>query len=151
MIRASSGSPAPARRWWLLLLTAVVLMFVYRFFFDGNVTFKQSFAIVLWAFLIVAIVTIPLLLGTMALKGAWNEDPGTVIAANLTLVLDRASTPKPLYVLAKQLDLFGFWLVWLLASGFGVALRKPTGSALWGVAIPWLLLVAIGVGWAAIF
>jgi hypothetical protein len=134
-----------------LLVTAVVLMFVYRVFFDGEITFKQAFTIVTWSFLILSLVTIPLLLAAMAMKGAWNEDPGTVVAANLTLVLDRASTAKPLYALAKQLDLFGFWLIWLLATGFGVALRKPTGSALWGVAIPWLILVLIGVGWAAIF
>ena len=136
----------------VLLLTAVVLMFVYRLLLrPENVTFKQSFAIVLWAFLIVAIVTIPLLLGTMALKGAWNEDPGTVIAANLAPVLDRASTPKPLYVLAKQLDLFGFWLVWLLASGFRGRAAQAHGLGPVGRGHPGCCWSRSGVGWAAIF
>jgi hypothetical protein len=42
-------------------------------------------------------------------------------------------------------------MVFLLASGFAVASRKTTGSALWGVAIPWALIVLAKVGWAAIF
>lgn len=135
----------------LTLLTAVVLMFVYRFFFEGNVTFKQSFAIVTYAWLITALVTIPLFLGAMAMKGAWSDPPETVLAANATLLLDRASTPKPLYVLAQQLDLFRIWLVFLTATGFAVAIGKKTGAVHWGVTIPWLVLVLIGVGWAAMF
>jgi Yip1 domain len=143
-----SGTVAPPI---LLLVTALVLMFIYRFFFESSVTFKQAFAIVAWTSLIVAVVTIPLLMAAMALKGAWSEDPGTLIAANLTLALDRASTPKPLYVLAQQLDLFRLWLVWLLATGFAVAMGKRTGAVHWGVTIPWLILVLLAVGWAAIF
>lgn len=135
----------------ILLLCALVLMFVYRFFFEGNVTFKESLAIVTYAWLITALVTIPLFLGAMAMKGAWNDAPDTVLSANATLVMDRASTPKPLYVLAQQLDLFRIWLVFLMATGFAVALRKPTGAVHWGVTIPWLILVLLAVGWAAMF
>lgn len=135
----------------IMALTALVLMFIYRFFFEGEIGFKQSFAIVTWSWLVTALVTIPLFLGAMALKGAWSEPPETVLAANLTLVLDRASVPRALYVLAQQLDLFRIWLVWLMATGFAVALRKRTGDVHWGVTIPWLILVLIGVGWAAIF
>jgi hypothetical protein len=135
----------------ILLACALVLMFVYRFFFEGNVPFKQSVAIVTYAWLITALVTIPLFMGAMALKGAWSDPPDTILAANPTLVMDRASTPKPLYVLAQQLDLFRLWLVFLLATGFAVAIGKKTGAVHWGVTIPWLILVLIGVGWAAIF
>jgi hypothetical protein len=42
-------------------------------------------------------------------------------------------------------------MVFLLAVGFGVASRKSTGAAFWGVAIPWALLVLIKVGWSALF
>jgi hypothetical protein len=41
--------------------------------------------------------------------------------------------------------------VFLLASGFAVASRRTTVAALWGVAVPWLLIVLWKVGWAAIF
>jgi hypothetical protein len=42
-------------------------------------------------------------------------------------------------------------MVFLLAVGFGVASRKTTGSALWGVGICWAIIVLVKVGWAAIF
>jgi hypothetical protein len=135
----------------LLVLTALVLMFIYRFFFEGLVTFKQSLAIVTYAWLITAIVTVPLFLGAMAMKGGWNDPPDTILSANPTLLMDRASTPKPLYVLAQQVDLFRLWLVFLLATGFAVAVGKKTGAVHWGVTVPWLILVLIAVGWAAIF
>lgn len=135
----------------LLLLTALVLMFIYRFFFEGDVGFKQAFAVVLYAWLITALVSVPLFMGAMALKGAWSEPPETILAANLTLVLDRAATPKALYALAQQLDLFRLWLIWLMATGFAVAIRKRTGAVHWGVTIPWLILVLSAVGWAAMF
>ena len=134
-----------------LLLTALVLMFVYRFFYDGEVSFKQAFTVVAWSLALTALVTIPLMLGAMALKDAWNEEPGMVLSANPTLFMDRAATSKPVYALARSLDLFTFWLIFLLASGFAVILRKPTGSVHWGVTVPWLILVLIGVGAAAIF
>lgn len=135
----------------LLLSMTLVLWLVFRFFYGSDVTFKQALTICSWASLIVGVVTLPLILGVMALKDDWNADPRHVLAANATLFVDRAATAKPLYALAQQVDLFVLWLVFLLASGFAVAMRKPTGSALWGVLLPWALLVAIAVGWAAIF
>ena len=47
--------------------------------------------------------------------------------------------------------IFSLWMVFLLAVGFGVASRKTTGSALWGVAIPWILIVLGKVVWAVMF
>jgi hypothetical protein len=92
-----------------------------------------------------------LTLVVMGLKGDWNLNPQDVLQANLGLVLDKAETAKPLWALATSLDLFSFWMIFLLATGFAAASRKTTGSALWGVAIPWALMVAIKVGWAAVF
>ena len=39
----------------------------------------------------------------------------------------------------------------LLACGFGVASRKTTGSALWGVLVPFALIVLVKVGFSLIF
>ena len=117
----------------------------------ANVTFKQAFTIVTWAFLIVSLVTVPLWSRPMALKGDWNEDPATVARGQ------PHARPRPRHHVqaalrpGRAIDLFAFWLIWLLAAGFGVLIRKPTGSALWGVVIPWLIVVLIAVGWAAIF
>ena len=132
------------------LLTATVLMFIYRFFFASEVGFKQSLAIVAWCSFAVGLVTTPLMLLVFQLKGDWNLNPQDVLQANLGLLVDKASVAKPLWALLTSIDLFSFWTMFLLAAGFAVASRKTTGSALWGVAIPWAVLILIKVGWAAV-
>ena len=135
----------------MLLLTAAVLLFIYRFFYSSEVVFKQAFSIVTWTFFAVALLTTPLLLLVFQLKGDWNVNPQEAIQANLGLLLDKSEAAKPLWALLSSIDVFSMWTVFLLAVGFAVASRKTTASALWGVAIPWILIVLAKVGWAAIF
>ena len=134
-----------------LVVIAGVLMFIYRFFYSSEVTFRQAFAIVTWIFFAVSLVSTPLMLLVLQLKGDWNVNPQEVIQANLGLLLEKSSAAKPLWALLSSIDLFSLWMVFLLAVGFAVASRKTTGSAIWGVAIPWILIVLAKVGWAAIF
>jgi hypothetical protein len=134
-----------------LLVIAGALLFIYRFFYAAEVSFRQSFAIVTWVFFAVGLVTTPVTLAVMSLKGDWNINPQEAVQANLGLLLEKSSAAKPLWALLSSIDLFSLWMVFLLAVGFAVASRKPTGSALWGVAIPWILIVLAKVGWAAIF
>lgn len=135
----------------MLVVTAAVLMFVFRFFYSSETVFKQAFAIVSWVFFAVALVTTPLLLLVLQLKGDWNVNPQDAVQANLGLLLDKSTAAKPLWALFTSIDVFSLWMVFLLAVGFAVASRKKTSAALWGVAIPWLLIVLIKVGWAALF
>jgi Yip1 domain len=135
----------------ILLVTAAVLMFIFRFFYSGEVGFRQAFGIVTWTFFAVGLITTPLLLLVFQLKGDWNMNPQEAIQANLGALLDKSTAAKPLWALLTSIDLFSLWLVFLLAVGFGIASRKTTGSALWGVAIPWALIVLVKVGWAAMF
>ena len=134
-----------------VVVVAGVLLFIFRFFYAGAVGFKQSMAITSWSFFALALVATPLMLLVFALKGDWNINPQEILQANLSLLLDKAETAKPLWALATSLDLFSFWLIFLLAAGFGVACKKATGSTLWGIVIPWAVIVAIKVGWNAIF
>ena len=135
----------------MLLVVSAALMFIYRFFYAGEVTFKQSLAIDVWVFLAVSIVSVPVTLAVLALKGDWNVDPNQVVQANLGLLLDKSTAAKPLWALATSIDVFVLWMVFLLAVGFGVACRRPTSSTIWGVGIAWALMVACKVGWAALF
>jgi hypothetical protein len=135
----------------ILLVTAAVLMFVFRFFYAGDVGFRQAFAIVTWTFFAVALITTPLLLLVLQLKDDWNINPQEAIQANLSFLLDKSTAAKPLWALFTSIDLFSLWTVFLLAAGFAVASRKTTGSALWGVGIGWALIVLVKVGWAAMF
>jgi hypothetical protein len=104
-----------------------------------------------WCFFAVGLVTTPLLMLVFYLKGDWNVNPQEAVQANLSLLLDKSEAARPLWALFTSIDVFSLWQVFLLAVGFGVASRKTTGSAFWGVAIPWLLIVLVKVGWAALF
>jgi hypothetical protein len=133
------------------VLIAAVLMGIFRFFYASDVGFKQALAITFWTSFAVALLTTPLMLGVLALKGDWSIDPGSVLQANLGLLVEKSSTAKPLWALLTSVDVFVLWMIFLLALGFGIASRKPTSSALWGVVVPWLVIVAIKVGLSALF
>jgi hypothetical protein len=138
-----------------LVIIAVImasgLMFVFRFFYAGDVTFRQSMSMVTWVFLATSIVTIPLMYLTLVLKDDWTVQPQEVLQANPSLFVERGQIAAPLFSLLGSLDLFSFWTIALLAIGFGLAARKPFGSAVWGVATPWLLYVLCKAGFAAMF
>ena len=85
------------------------------------------------------------------LKGDWNVNPQEVVRANLGLLLEKSTAAKPLWALLSSIDVFSLWMVFLLAVGFGVASKKTTGSAIWGVAVPWIVIILCKVGWAAMF
>jgi hypothetical protein len=134
-----------------LVVVAGFFLFVFRFFYAGDLSFSQSLTVASWVFFATSLVTTPLLLSVFGLKGDWNLNPQDVLRANLTLLLDRTTAAKPLWALLSSLDLFSIWTVFLLAAGYAAAVRRELGSALWGVAVPWLLLVLGKVAWAAIF
>jgi hypothetical protein len=136
---------------WPVILGAYFL-FAFRFFYGASeLTFRQSFTISIFANLVVGLVQMPVLLGTLALKGDWNLNPGLAFQAGPALFLDRMETAKWLYALASSVDLFTLWPMVLLAIGYGVATKRSAGSAAWAIVISWLIIVLIKVGFAAAF
>jgi hypothetical protein len=129
---------------------ATALMLLFKMFFSGGVTFKQSLTVVIWSGLAIGLVSVPLMVLIMALKGDWSVNPSEVVMANLAALLDRTDTPKALYALASSIDLFSFWTIFLYACGYAVALRRPVGSALGVIVGGWVLVVLIKVGWTAL-
>ena len=135
----------------IALVIAGALVFIFRFFFAGEVTFRQGFSMTSWVFMATGLVTIPLLYLTLHLKDDWTLDPQSVLQANPSLFVERGQVGAFLFSLLGSLDLFSFWGITLLAIGFGLASRKPFGSAVWGVALPWLVYVLGKAGMAALF
>jgi len=126
----------------LVLVAAAFYLFVFRFFYASQVSFKPALSIVAHAFLAVGLVTAPLTLLVLALKGDWNINPQAAIQANLSLLLgDREEVPKFLWSVAESLDLFSFWALWLLALGFGLASSRRWSQVLAGVLAPWAIYV----------
>lgn len=131
-----------------VLVLAGVLLFVYRFFYSSEVNFSQSLTIVASTFAALALISTPLLLGVLALKGDWTIAPQEALHANLSLLLDKQSASKWLWALLSSFDLFTFWVMFLLAAGFGAASKRNWSWALAGILVPWALWVACKVGFS---
>ena len=134
-----------------LVVVALFYLFVFRFFYAAEVTFKQSLAVSGWSFLAAAAVTLPLTLLVLSLKEDWNVDPRTALQANLTLLLDKASVPRAVYSIAESIDLFSAWMLALLAIGYGAASGRRPGQAAIGVIAVWAIYVVGKAALAAVF
>jgi Yip1 domain len=134
-----------------VVLVAAVYLFVFRFFYAGEVSFKQSLAIMSWTVLAWMLVTTPLTALVLYLKEDWNVDPRTALQANLTLLLDRGSVPRAVYSLAESLDLFSAWMLTLLSIGYGAAAGRRPGRAAIGVVAVWAIYVLGKAALAAVF
>jgi hypothetical protein len=132
------------------LVVAATLLFVFRFFYAADVDFVRSLAITAWSFLATGVVSAPLALLVMQLKGEWNLPPPDVFQAGPALLVERGDAARWAWVLLQGFDLFTLWTVTLLAVGFAVAGgRRTMGVAWWGVFVPWLLLVLGRAAFAA--
>jgi hypothetical protein len=62
-----------------------------------------------------------------------------------------AASPRWLGALLSSFDLFSLWTIFLLGSGYAAAGRRNLSTGLWGVGIPWALLVMLKVGSRLVF
>ena len=136
------------------LLIDVVLagffMFVFRFFIAADVTFVQALAVIAWSFFARGLVETPMMLSIMALKGDWNLDPNSVIQANPMAFFEASDVPRWLSAILSSFDLLSFWLIFLLATGYSVASKRSLSTGLWGVGIPWGLMICVKVAFRLI-
>ena len=133
------------------LILAGIFMFIFRFFMAADVSFLQSLATVAWTLASIGLVQTPIMLLVFWLKGDWNVDPNQIIQANPTLFFEVGSMPRWIWSLLSSFDLFSLWTVFLFATGFAVAGRHGLGSGLWGIGIPWVVYLAVKVGFILLF
>jgi hypothetical protein len=88
---------------------------------------------------------------TLYLKSPDDFDVRNPLAFNVGYFLSDDATPRWLVVLGSSLDLFSFWTLGLLATGFAICCKISWSKALFGVLVAWLIWVAIIVGQASIF
>jgi len=132
----------------VMALMAGVLMLTMSMV-GGKFSFKQSFAIVAHASMIGVIAAI-LGIVVMFLKSPEDFDIQNPLAFNLGAFMPEG-TSKALVTLAGSIDLFSFWSIWLLATGYSAASgRLKFGKALIAVVIPWAVYVLCKTGWVAI-
>jgi hypothetical protein len=133
----------------ILLISAGVLLLVFKGLFSAKLQFKQVFAICAYASLPGLINSLASLV-VMLLKAPDDFDPQRAAIFNIGYYLD-PSTAKWLMALASSIDVFTIWVILLMATGLCVASRKLSfAQSVAGVALPWVLVVMIKVGWAAL-
>jgi hypothetical protein len=135
----------------MLAALAGLFLFVYRFFYEAETTYRQSLAVMAWAHLTFYLLATVLLVLVLSLKGEWSVDPRFVIQASPAAVVEKSAVPKPVHSLLDSLDLMSFWLIFLLSAGYAAASRRSVGSAAGGVLALWGVYVLAKVALAAVF
>jgi hypothetical protein len=96
-----------------------------------------------------ALITVPLLLTTESIDPEVAQR-GSLLASSPAFFLPE-DAPRALQALLSSLDVFSIWCIVLLIIGFGVSNRLSKGAAAAVVLVPWVLWIAIKVGWVALF
>jgi hypothetical protein len=132
-------------------IVAGVFLLVFKSMMGAELSFRQSFAIVSYAWLPLLFATLMALV-VMLLKNPEEFDIQYPTLTNIGAFLDPQTTSKWLLSLATSIDVFTLWILALLATGFSAAAKKISwASALSGVVGAWLVLVLFKMGWAAMF
>jgi hypothetical protein len=123
-----------------VIISGVLMAFTAMM--SAGLRFKQVFAVVCHANL-PGIVSAILTVVVIFLKNPTEFNPQNPLAFNPAAFMDPTTSSKFVYSLASSLDLFSFWVIFLLATGFSAAAGKrfPFGKALTAVLIPWAIWV----------
>jgi hypothetical protein len=131
------------------LFTCIVLWGSFKAF-GWDTTFKQAFGVTTHAYL-PGIVKAPLI--AFLITRQETVDPnalGDLLRSNLGFLVARDSS-KALHSVLGSLDIFSLWCVALFVIGFAAAAKIKRGAAAGVIVTLWLLAVAIGAAWKAMF
>lgn len=125
---------------YYLILSGVLLAVTAMM--SAGLKFKQVFAVVVHANL-PGLVSAVLMIVVMFLKNPSDFNAQNPLAFNPAAFMDPLTSSKFLYSLASSLDLFSFWIIFLLATGLHAAAGKRLsfGGALTAVIAPWAIWV----------
>ncbi len=139
---------SPAVALLLLVIVAGVLLIAFRLF-GGEGTFKQAFAVVIYAWMPRLIQGLILTI-IIAFKGPVDvNDMPTLVRSNLAFLTDMSAHPV-LFSFLSTFDLFTIWTVVLMIIGFAWVSRfTKTRSAVIIVSI-WMFITVVKLGFAAL-
>jgi hypothetical protein len=137
---------------FVLIVAAVVSLVLWgtiNFVFGGKAKFGGIFAVWFFANLPSVIKT---LLGTVVLFAGSTPETFNVknyAPTNLGAFLNPAETNQALYALATSLDVITIWSLALMGMGIAIVAGVKRGSGYIAVFGWWIIIVLIGVGYAA--
>lgn len=132
------------------LLAAAILLAIFNFGFEAEVSFTRSLAIAFYSWLpriifdVFAIVT---LLLRSDMEGA---NPNNLVATNPAYFMDYQSTSKFLYGMAASLDVITIWIIVLLGIGFAKNSAKSKLSTSTAITTIAVLYIVVRLGASAL-
>jgi hypothetical protein len=133
---------------WLIIAT--VLFATFKFAAGADVSFKVSFAIVVFAGLPQVLKSLLAMIAVLAGTSPDSFSFQNPIATNPGFLLNPADSVF-LYSLASALDIFMIWTLVLTAIGFTCVSKVKRGTALAIVFGWWLIITLVAAGLAARF
>ena len=140
------GTASPAV---VSLLVAVVIWGAFKAF-GWDTRFSQAFGVTTHAFLPGCLKSVLLLFLVTRQETVNPQALGDLLVSNLGFLVPSDSS-KPLHSLLSSFDIFSLWSLCLFVIGFAAAAKIKRGAAAGIIVTLWLLVVALGVGWNAIF
>ena len=134
------------------LIMAGVLLGIGAGIMSAPVKFKQVFAVVCYSGLPGVVFSL-LAIVVMFLKNPDDFNIRNPLVFNVGALMDEQSSSKFLYSLATSIDVFSFWMIFLIATGLkGAAGKKLSyGGALLAVILPWGVYVLCKSALAGMF
>jgi len=139
----------------IMALILVGLAKLITMLMGGDNGFKPLFSVSLYALLGMGVVSSVLFVVVLYLKSPEEIDinnlVGSNLAALLSMALSKDGLPKFVMALARWVDVFGIWLITLLAIGYAAVTRQIKTST-FGIALGGIYLVValIAASWAAL-
>jgi len=131
------------------LVTAVVIWGSFKAF-GWDSTFKQAMGATTHAFL-PGIVKAPFVMFLISRQESVDPQAlGDLLRSNLGFLVARDSS-KVLHSILASFDAFTLWSLALFVIGFAAAAKVKRGAAAGVIVTLWLITVAIGAAWNAIF
>lgn len=148
-----AGYASPVSLLLVAVIIAAVLMGMFNFGAGAEVGFKQSLAIVWYAWLpgilssVLAVISIIIGAANDSFRESFNlQNP---VATNPAYFMD-ATQHKFLYGMASALDVFVIWTIILMGIGFSSVSKVKKGAAIAMIAIAYIAFKLITSGIAAI-
>jgi len=119
---------------------------------SGGLKFKQVFAVVCHSGLS-GVVFAVLGIVVMLLKKPEDFNVNNPLMFNVAAYMDQQTTSKFLYSLSTSMDLFSFWMMFLIATGLKAAAGKRLSfaGALTAIVVPWAIYVFCKSALAGVF
>jgi Yip1 domain len=145
------GYGSPLLILFYFLITTVILWATFRMGAGADVSFKTSYAIVMYGSLpgIVGAT-----LGTISLFAGANPegfDINNPVGTNLAYYLDQAATGKFIHSMASAFDVISIWSIVLMGIGFSCTSKVKRSTAIAIVAVWFLVYKLAGASIAAAF